>query len=154
MKLLPECCSSKCVGNLAAKKWERECSCNQTWAKIQWKLESNVWEGVSEWELSVTAQHPLLGLYLKREWPGTTATSRWKKMAGSRYQVGPADPRVRPAPLWAHWLTARDQGLPNGYKFWNFGFLAKLCFDKMFKFTFQRIFMLGNSFGFFCKKKC
>ena len=71
MKLLPECCSSKCVGNLAAKKWERVCSCNQTWAKIQWKLESKVWEGVSEWELSVRAQNSPLGLYLKGEWPGT-----------------------------------------------------------------------------------
>ena len=47
----------------------------------------------------------------------TTATSCWKKVAGSRCQVGLADPRVRLATLWAHWLTARAQGLPNGYKF-------------------------------------
>ena len=35
-----------------------------------------VWEGVSEWELSVRAQHPLLGLYLKSRSTGTTAR-RW-----------------------------------------------------------------------------
>ena len=34
-----------------------------------------VWEGVSEWELSVRAQNPLFGLYLKGECPGTTARS-------------------------------------------------------------------------------
>ena len=51
-----------------------------------------VWEGVSEWELSVRAQNSLLGLYLKREWPGTVGRSwaqrlvavgkSWKSVVG------------------------------------------------------------------------
>ena len=77
-KLLPEYCSSKCVNNLVAKKWERDFLA----IKLEPKSNENprakcerVWEGVSEWELSVRAQHPSLGLYLKREWPGTVGRS-------------------------------------------------------------------------------
>jgi len=31
--------------------------------------------------------------------------------------------------------------------------LAKLCFEKMFKFIFRRILMLGHIFGFFVKNR-
>jgi len=48
---------------------------------------------------------------------GTMASSRWKKLTCSNGQVGSADPMVWPAPLWALWLTARAQVLPNGTMF-------------------------------------
>ena len=47
---------------------------------------------------------------------GTTASSRWQKLEVSRWKVGSADPGVRPATLWALWLAARAQVLPNGNK--------------------------------------
>jgi hypothetical protein len=39
-----------------------------------------IWERVSEWELSVRAQHPPLGLYLKGEWPGTVGRSQAQRL--------------------------------------------------------------------------
>ena len=47
---------------------------------------------------------------------GTTASSHWRKLTASHWKVASADPGVRPAPLWALWLTARAQVLPNGNK--------------------------------------
>jgi hypothetical protein len=66
MKLLPESCSCKCVDNLVVKKWERE-----SFLAIKLELKSNgnpsknVWEGVRVKRVSMRAQHPSLGLYLK-----------------------------------------------------------------------------------------
>ena len=145
------------------QSWSKEmresvCSCNQTWAKSQWKPESKVWEGVSEWELSVRAQHPPFGLYLKGEWPGTTARS-WRQRllaVGKRWQ-GVANRWGRPTqgfgrpPMWALWLTARAQVLPNGNKLWTLGCRAKLCLERSSKVFFKGFQCSENIFGFFVK---
>ena len=83
---------------------------------------------------------------------GTTASSRWKKLAKDRCQVGSADPGVWPAPLWAHWPTARAHGFPNSYKFWNFGCPAKLCFERCSKLFFKE-FSCSEIILDFCEKQ-
>ena len=109
VKLLPECCSSKCVDNLTAKKWEREFSCNQTWAKIQRKPEQRMWEGVWvsvwAWESSTPLSRPLF----KGEWAcapeerqATTVMEPLEKVGPRSHwpwvgqPVGSAGPRVGP----------------------------------------------------------
>ena len=79
---------------------------------------------------------------------GTTASDRWKRLGPLAIGKGPADPRVRLNPRWATLLKARAHCPSNGQKTFKTLVLAKLCFEKMFKFVFQGIFMLGNIFGF------
>ena len=38
------------------------------------------------------------------------ASDRWRRVGPLAVGRGSADPRVRPAPLWAHWLTAGPRG--------------------------------------------
>ena len=99
-----------CSFFLAAKKWEREVSWNQIWAKIQWKPESKVWESLreSEWmrvecESSTPTPRPLFkermaGHRWRRQ--ASTASDRWRKVGPLAVGKGPADPRVRPNPRW------------------------------------------------------
>ena len=131
---------------------ERVCSCNQTWAKSNENLRAKferVLRG-SEWmrvecESSTPTPRPLFkGRMAGHHWEelGTTTSSHWRKLTESRCQVGSADPGVRPAPLWAHWLTARAQVLPNGNKLWTLWCRAKLCLERFSKdFNAQKIFL-------------
>ena len=109
MKLLPECCSAKCVDNLAAKKWERE-------SVLAIKLESkskgnpskNMWEGVRVERVSMRAHHHCLGLYLKefgrvhlRKSQSQRSGSRWRRRGPGAVGPGSADLWGQPAPGWA-----------------------------------------------------
>ena len=98
-----------------------------------------------EWESSTPTSWPL---FIERmaghRWEelGTTASSHWRKLTASHFQVESADLGVLPAPLWAHWLTARAQVLPNGNKLWTLGCRAKLCLERFSKdFNAQKIFL-------------
>ena len=115
-------------------------------------LRGSEWMRV-EWESSTPTSQPLFKERMAgHHWEelGTTASSRWQKLEVDRCQVGSADPGVRPAPLWALWLTARAQVLPNGNKLWTLGCQAKLCLERFSKvFFFKGFQCLENIFGFF-----
>jgi len=64
-KFLPESCSSKSMGDLAAKKWEKEISRNQTCAKIQWKSEQEFVRGRVSERVQCESSVPSPDLYLK-----------------------------------------------------------------------------------------
>ena len=157
MKFLPECCSSKCVDNLTAKKWEREISCNQTWAKIQWKPKQEcVREGVSECvgmrELNTTAD-----LYLneneqrsmKRGRPQQPG-NRWNKWGPHNGYQGSADLGVRPTPWWARCCSSLAVELQQSYGRWPWGAQPEFA-RKYVKIIFQRILKLINIWYFFVK---
>ena len=141
---------------------EREFFCNQTWAKIQWKPESKVWESLrgSEWmrvecESSTPTYRPLFKERMAgHRWEelGTTASNRWIRLTASRWKVGSADTVVRPALLWALWLTARAQVLSNGNKLWTLGCQAKLCLERFSNKYFSKDFNAQKIFLDFFKK--
>ena len=111
MKILPESCSSKCVDNLAAKKWERDFlqpNLSQNPMKTQEKfVRGSVWEREwkSECEWNTPLSQPLFkGERVKahKERPATTVReplvnvgprSRWPWVGRP---VGSAGPRVGP----------------------------------------------------------
>ena len=134
MKLLPERCSSKCIGNLVAKKWEREISCNQTGAKIQWKPEQEC-ERECEWVCEQErAQHPSIGLYLKITWhvhprrgKPQWSGSRWRRWGPGAVGLGSADLWGRPAPGWVPWCPPLARWFLNGHKLWKYGARPKVC---------------------------
>ena len=109
MKILPESCSSKYVINLAANKWERECSCNQTWAKIQRKPKQECVRGSESGESEHESSSPLSRPLIEGNWasapeeePGTTVRKPLEKV-GPRSRcpwvsrpMGSAGPRVGP----------------------------------------------------------
>ena len=153
MKFLPESCSSKCVVVLAAKKWEREISWNQTWAKIQWKPEQEFVRGSESERVSMRASHPLLGLYLKtkcnlqsRRCRAQRSRSRWSKWGLGNGHLGPADLWCRPAPWWA----CRPSPLAKVPFQWTlvskFECTAKVLLEKIFNENFQRILKLRKYF--------
>ena len=95
MKFLPKSCSSKYVINLAAKKWEREISWNQTWAKIQWKPEQECVRGSVSECVSMRELNTPLGPYLKRRWrvhqrrcKPQWLWSRWRRWAQEQLALG------------------------------------------------------------------
>ena len=125
MKLLPECCSTKYVDNLAAKKWERECSCNQNWAKIQRKPEQECVRGSeseeSEHESSSPLSRPLFkefGRVHPRRGQPQRSGSRWKRWGLGAIGSGSADLWGRPAPGWAPWCPLRP-GASSMVKFFE-----------------------------------
>ena len=129
MKLLPKSCSSNYVINLAAKNWERECSCNQTWAKIQRKPEKECVrrsesEG-SEHESSSPLSRPLFkesGWVHPRRSQAQRSGSRWRRWDPGAIGSGSGDPKVGPLvpPPLARWFL-------NGYKLWKYGVRPKVC---------------------------
>ena len=156
MKLLPESCSSKCVDNLAAKKWEREFSCNQTWAKIQRKPEQRMWEGVWvsvwAWESSTPLSRPLFKVNLvcapEESQPQRSGSCcRW---------CGPGPLALgRPAPGWASWCPPLARCFLNGHMPWKClarpKFAWKRCPNYFPKdFETQKIFLVF----FYKREKC
>jgi len=85
--------------------------------------------------------------------PATTASDRRRRMGPLAVGKGPTDPRVWPNPRWLTQLTARAHCPSNGHMLFKLLVQAKLCFEKMFKFIFQGIFMLRNIFLDFCERK-
>ena len=86
------------------------------------------------------------------EKPGTTASDSWKKLGPLAVGRGPADPRVRLNPRWAHLLTARAHCPSNGqklFKLWfRLNFASKRCSNLFFKgFSCSGIFLV------FCEKQ-
>ena len=104
MKLLPESCSSKCIDNLAAKKWERESILTIKFEpKSNGNPSKNVREGVRVKRVSMRASHPSLGLYLKRNCrvhprrgKPQRSGSRWRRWGPGAVGPGSAGPRVGP----------------------------------------------------------
>jgi len=80
----------------------------------------------------------------------TTARSRWQKLTVANGQVGSGDPTGRSTPLWAHWLRARVQVLPND-SFFNALVPSSNLLRKMFKFIFLG-FSCSEIFLDFCEK--
>ena len=151
-----------CSFFLAAKKWERQRSLEfKSWAKIQWKPGSKVWESLreSEWmrvecESSTPTPRPLFkwrmaGHHWKK--PGTMASDRWKKLGPLAIGRGPANCRVRPSPRWATLLTARAHYPSNGQKLLKLqcrpNFASKRCSNLFFKG-----FSCSEMFLDFCEK--
>ena len=138
---------ASCSFFLAAKKWEREASWNQIWAKIQWKLESKVWESLrgSEWmrvecESSKLTPRPLFkermaGHRWRRQ--ASTASDRWRRMGPLAFGSGSANPRVWANPRWPTLLIARAHCPSNGhvlFKLWcQPNFASKWCSNLFFK---------------------
>ena len=159
MKLLPECCSAKCVDDLAAKKWEIECSCDQTWAKIQRKPEQEYVRGSESEESEHESSSPLSRPLFKRIWasapeeePGITAIEPLE-MVGPRSRwpwvgrpVGSAGPRVGPlVPPFGLLLPQRSITL----KIWC---TTKSLLEKMFKLFFPNDFKTQKIFLVFLWK--
>ena len=153
IKLLPKYCSFKCVDNLAAKKWEREISCNQTWAKIQWKPEQEC-ERECEWVCEhERAQHPSLGLYLKWTW------CVHPRRASHNGQGAVADGVAQDRWPW----VGRPQGGPPGAPLWPDASSTVICLGNVLhvqsllerdvQIIFQRILKLKKYFWYFYKKK-
>ena len=156
MKLLSESCSSNYVINLAAKNWERECSCNQTWVKIQRKLEQECVRG-SEHE---GAQNPSRGLYLKRTWRvhprrerPQQSSSHWRRWGPGAVGPGSANLWDRPAPGWAPWCPPLAICFLNSYELWKYGPWPKVCSKRCSNYFSQRILKLKKYFWSFCKKR-
>ena len=133
---------------LSCSKEMRERSLEfKSWAKIQWKPESKVWESLrgSEWmrvecESSKLTPRPLFKERLAgHHWekPGTTASDRWKKLWPLAVGRGPADPRVWPNHRWATLLTARAHCPSNSKKLFELwcrpNFASKRCSNLFFK---------------------
>ena len=156
MKFLPESCSSKYVINLAAKKWEREISWNQTWAKIQWKPEQECVRGSVSECVSMRELNTPLGLYLKERWRvhhgrgrPQRLWSRWIKWGPPNGHLGPADLWGRPAPWWARWVSPFSRHLFNGQIFWKCGSRPKFA-RKDVQIHFPKDFETQkNVFGIF-----
>ena len=117
---------------LACSKEMRERSLEfKSWAKIQWKPESKVWESLreSEWmrvecESSKLTPQPLFkGRMAGHRWerPGSTASDRWKRLGPLAVGRGPADPRVRPNPRWPPCWQPGPTALLTVKKILNFG---------------------------------
>ena len=108
MKLLPKSCSSKYVINLAAKKWERECSCNQTWVKIQRKPEQECVRGSESGETEHESSSPLSRPIFEGNWasapeeePGTTVRKPLEKVGPRSRWPWVGRPVGSAAPGWA-----------------------------------------------------
>ena len=142
---------------LSCSKEMRERSLEfKSWAKIQWKPESKVWESLreSEWmrvecESSTPIPRPLFkGRMAGHRWekPGTTASDRWKRLGPLAVGRGPADARVRPNHRWATLLIARAHCPSNGQKLLKLccrpNFASKRCSNLFFKgFSCSEIFL-------------
>ena len=154
MKLLPESCFSKCVDNLAAKKWERE-------SFLAIKLEpksngnpsKNVWEGVRVERVSMRAHHPSLGLYLKefgrvhpRKSQAQQSSSRWRRWRPGAVGPGSADLCGQPTPGWAPWCPPFGQMLPQRLWTLEIWCTAKSLLEKMSKLLFPKDFKTQKIF--------
>ena len=64
--------------------------------------------------------------------------------------MGSADHRVRPAPLWAHWLTPRAQGLPTAINFEILGARSNFA-SKDVRIYFSKDFNARKYFWIFVK---
>ena len=121
---------------------ERERSLEiKSWAKIQRKSESKVWQSLrgSEWmrvecESSTLTPRPLFKERMARHrWKGqaSTASDHWRRMGPLAIGRGSADPRVRPNPRWLTLLTGRAHCPSNGhmlFKLWCWpNFASKRC---------------------------
>ena len=136
--------AESCSFFLAAKKWEREVSWIQILSKNPMKtreqsLRECEWMRV-ECESSKLTPRPLFkGRMAVHRWerPVSMASDRWKKLGPLAVGRGPADPRVRPNPRWAHLLTARAHCPSNGeklFKLWcHPNFASKRCSNLFFK---------------------
>ena len=155
--LLPVSCSFF----LAAKKWEREVSWNQIWAKIQWKPESKVWESLrgSEWmrvecESSKLTPRPLFkGRVAGHHWrrQASMASDRWRRVGPLAVGKGPANPRVWPNPRWAPCWQPGPTALLMVMCFLNFG-AGQTLLRKDVQIYFSKDFHARKYFWVFCEK--
>ena len=136
---------------------EREKSLEfKSWAKIQWKPESKVWENLRECEwMRVECESSKLTpqpLFKERmagycwERPGSMASDRWKKLGPLAVGRGPAEPRVPPNPRWVPLLTAKAHCPSNGHKLFKLwcrpNFASKRCSNLFSKgFSCSKIFL-------------
>ena len=156
MKSLPESCSSKCVIILVARKWERE---REIFLEIKLEpksnesLSKNLWEEVRVRELSVRAQHALLGLYLKDQmWHAPVGEGRaqeplalgWPTCGAGRPQGGPPGAPLRPG---ASSTVKFFENMVHGQKFARKD--VHIIFPKGLKT--QKIFLV---FFFVKREKC
>ena len=159
MKLLPECCSSKCVDNLAAKKMIERFLAIKLEPKSKGNPSKNVWEGVKVERVSMRALHPSLGLYLKRTWrvhPRRGKPQRsgdyWKRWGPGAVGPRSADLWGRPAPGWAPWIPPLARWFLNGYKLRKYGARPKVCLKRCPNYFSQRILKLRKYFWYFLWK--